>query len=275
MENYTEITINTSNQQQMEILVALLSNEGYDGFEETENGLKACIPENAFVKETLDELLVPLNLGYEQQIISPRNWNAEWESSFQPVIVENVVAVRAHFHQPIKDVKYEIIITPKMSFGTGHHATTWQMMKQMQLVDFNNKKVFDFGCGTGVLGILAQKMGASEVIATDIDDWCIENTLENALMNECNQINCFQSDVPPANELFDVILANINRHILLQFMQQLSTILQPNGYLLISGFYQQEDHLLITETEKYGLQLFTSSQRQNWSCLMLQKSAVL
>lgn len=273
MENVIEITISTSDTTQREILIALLSNEGYDGFEETDTVFKACIPEALFSKEILTDLLQPFNISYQQQVITPRNWNAEWESSYQPVVVEDIAAVRAHFHTPISNVKYEIIITPKMSFGTGHHATTWQMMKLMQQVDFNNKTVFDFGCGTGILAILAEKMGASHILATDIDDWCIENTVENAAMNQCNRIQAVQSDVPPSHQQFDVILANINRHILLQFMQQLSAILQPHGYLFISGFYTDEDELLLNEAGLHNLQRITSSQRQNWSCLMLQKTA--
>jgi ribosomal protein L11 methyltransferase len=272
MENVIEITINTADTEQKEILIALLSNEGYDGFEETDAVLKACIPEAAFSKEVLTYLLQPFELSYQQQLIAPRNWNAEWESSYQPVVVEDIAAVRAHFHTPISNVKHEIIITPKMSFGTGHHATTWQMMKLMQQVDFNNKTVFDFGCGTGILAILAEKMGASHIFATDIDDWCIDNTVENAAMNQCTRIQAVQSDVPPSDETFDIILANINRHILLQFMQQLSSLLQPDGYLFISGFYAEEDELLLNEAGKYNLQRITSSQRQNWSCLMLQKT---
>lgn len=272
MENYIEITIHSNQQEQNEMLIALLSNEGYDGFEETEIALKACIPEAEFNKDSLDQLLQSFDLNYHQQIIAPKNWNAEWESSYQPVIVDDIAAVRAHFHQPIHHVKYEIIITPKMSFGTGHHATTWQMMKLMQQVDFTNKKVFDFGCGTGVLAILAEKMGATELLATDIDDWCIDNTVENASMNDCKHLKTLQSDVPPSNEKFDIILANINRHILLQFMEQLSVLLQSQGFLFISGFYVEENNLLIDEAKKHDLQLITSSQRQKWSCLVLQKT---
>jgi ribosomal protein L11 methyltransferase len=253
MENYIEVTINTSNAEEQEILIALLSNEGYDGFEEKETSLKACIPEAAFQKNRLDEVLDSFQLNYEQQVIAPRNWNAEWESGYQPVIVESFAAVRAHFHQPITNVTHELIITPKMSFGTGHHATTWQMMKLMQQIDFSNKRVFD---------------------ATDIDDWCIDNTNENAVMNQCKHIAALQNDVPPAGKMYDIILANINRHILLQFMQQLSSILQPGGYLFISGFYAEENNLLLDEANKYWLQLLQSSARQNWSSLMLQKSNV-
>lgn len=273
MESYIEITINSSQTEQNELLIALLSNEGYDGFEETDTALKACIPEADFNNEILDDLLKPFNVNFQQQTIAPKNWNAEWESSYQPVVVEDIAAVRAHFHQPVKDVKYEIIITPKMSFGTGHHATTWQMLKLMNQVNFSDKKVFDFGCGTGVLAILAEKMGATSILATDIDDWCIDNTIENAALNGCTSIKAVQSDRPPSGELFDVILANINRHILLHFMQELSSILQPEGYLFISGFYVEENDLLLDEASKYGLQRINSSDRQNWSCLMLKKTA--
>jgi ribosomal protein L11 methyltransferase len=272
MENYIEITINTSNQEQRELLIAMLSNEGYDGFEEIDNAIKACIPEAHFNQELLQQTLLPFQLSYTQQLIAPRNWNAEWESGYQPVIVESFAAVRAHFHQPITNVTHELIITPKMSFGTGHHATTWQMMNLMQDVDFDNKKVFDFGCGTGVLAILAEKLGATEILATDIDEWCIENTVENAVMNSCTKIKAIQNDIPPSNEMFDVILANINRHILLQFMEELASILQPNGYLFLSGFYADENSLLIDEAAKYQLQLIKTSERHNWSSLILQKT---
>jgi ribosomal protein L11 methyltransferase len=272
MENYIEVTINTGDSQQQELLIALLSNEGYDGFEETDVFIKACIEENKFEKEILENVLQPFQLSYTLQLIAPRNWNAEWESGYQPVIVDEFAAVRAHFHQPITNVTHELIITPKMSFGTGHHATTWQMMKLMQQVDFTNKKVFDFGCGTGVLAILAEKLGAAEIHATDIDDWCIENTIENAVMNSCTKIKAIQSDVPPSDQVFDIILANINRHILLQFMKQLSAILQPNGYLFLSGFYKDENSLLIDEAARHQLQLIRSSERHNWSSLILQKT---
>lgn len=272
MENYIEVIIETNKPEEQELLIALLYNEGYDGFEETQSFLKACIPEVAFNKDSLDQVVNSYQLTYQHQVIAPKNWNAEWESSYQPVIVDAIAAVRAHFHKPIKDVKYEIIITPKMSFGTGHHATTWQMMKLMQQVNFSNKKVFDFGCGTGVLAILAEKMGANSILATDIDDWCIDNTNENIVMNNCKHIKAVQSDVPPIGEIFDIILANINRHILLQFMKQLSLILQPSGFLFVSGFYTDENHLLIKAANNYGMQLLQTSERQNWSSLMLQKT---
>lgn len=273
MQNYIKIKISSS-QDIIELIIALLSEEGYDGFEETNETLDAFIPENDFDEMKLKEILEPFSLSYSIEIIEPKNWNAEWESNYEPVIVDDFVAVRAHFHEPISSVKHEIVITPKMSFGTGHHATTWQMIKLMQQVDFRNKRVFDYGSGTGVLAILAEKLGASHVLAVDYDDLCIENATENIETNVCKTIIIKKADVPPTDQLFDIILANINRHILLQSMKAMSDILIADGFLFISGFYKEENQLLIDEATKNNLQLRQSSDRHNWSSLIFQKSTV-
>ncbi len=255
------------------MLIAFLSEEGYDGFEETETDLQAFIPEEEFIEEKLKEILLPFSKQYEKEIIVPKNWNAEWESNYEPVIVDDFVAVRAHFHQPIATVQHEIVITPKMSFGTGHHATTWQMMKLMQGIDFSKQTVFDFGCGTGVLAILAEKLGATSILAVDYDNWCIENSIENVETNHCKKITVVKGDAPPANQIFDIILANINRHILLGNMQAMANALTNNGYLLMSGFYASENQLLIDAASTHGLQLKQSSERHQWSSLLFQKTS--
>lgn len=271
MQNYIKIKISSS-QDIIELIIALLSEEGYDGFEEANETLDAFIPENDFDEMKLKEILEPFSLSYSIEIIEPKNWNAEWESNYEPVIVDDFVAVRAHFHEPISSVKHEIVITPKMSFGTGHHATTWQMISLMQQVDFRNKCVFDYGTGTGVLAILAEKLGAALVLAVDYDDLCIENATENIENNACVAIEIKKADVPPTDQLFDIILANINRHILLQNMKAMADILVADGFLFISGFYKEENQLLIDEATKNNLQLKQSSDRHNWSSLIFQKS---
>lgn len=273
MQHYIKIKMNSS-QEIIELIIALLSEEGYDGFEETSETLDAFIPEHDFDERKLKEILQPFSLSYSIEMIEPKNWNAEWESNYEPVIVDDFVAIRAHFHAPIKSVKFEIVITPKMSFGTGHHATTWQMMKLMQQVDFRNKRVFDYGTGTGVLAILAEKLGAAKVLAVDYDDLCIENATENIETNCCATITIEKADVPPFDQMFDVVLANINRHILLQNMKAMSSILIADGFLFVSGFYKEENQLLIDEATKNNLQLIQSSDRHNWSSLIFQKSAV-
>lgn len=273
MNNYIKISIKTDTEEEQELLLALLSNEGYDGFEEREAQLNAFISEIEFNEAALIELLQPFSKAYQKEIIAPRNWNQEWEQQYEPVIVNDFVAVRAHFHEPIANVQHEIVITPKMSFGTGHHATTWQMMKQMQQIDFKNKTVFDFGCGTGVLAILAEKLGATNLLAIDNDDICIENSQENVLNNHCKNILVDKATAPPADKKFDVILANINRHILLATMPIMAAALSSNGSLLISGFYAVEDPMLIDAANSQQLQLQQSSEQQQWSCLLFRKQA--
>lgn len=271
MNSYIKIKISSTDEQQQELLIALMSEEGYHGFEETATELQAFIPEEEFNEEKLKEMLLPFSKEYQQEIIAPKNWNAEWESNYEPVIVDDFVAVRAHFHQPVTMVQHEIVITPKMSFGTGHHATTWQVMKQMQGIDFKNKTVFDFGCGTGVLAILAEQLGASSVLAVDNDDWCIENSVENTEKNQCKKITVEKGEAVPLNKTFDVILANINRHILLGHMQAMSNALIPEGFLLMSGFYTEENQLLTDAAVLHGLQLIKASGRHTWSSLLFQK----
>ncbi len=271
MNNYIQINIQTASEEQNELLIALLSQEGYDGFEEAEKKLSAFIHEQFYNEELLEQILSPFSISYQKESIAPKNWNAEWESNYEPVIVDNFVAVRAHFHVPIENVQHEILITPKMSFGTGHHATTWQMMKLMQNFDFKNKTVFDFGSGTGVLAILAEKLCAASVLALDCDDLCIENSTENIINNNCKIITIVKGETPPANQKFNIILANINRHILLQNMNAMSNTLTTKGYLFVSGFYAEENSLLIEAAKVQGLQLIKTSERHNWSSLIFQK----
>ena len=165
--------------------MAELNAAGYDGFETKDDSLHAFINSEDFNTLFIAEISNKYQIDYEVKEVRNENWNALWESNFEPVTVDNDIGIRAHFHPPFHDVRHEIIITPKMSFGTGHHATTFLMMQQMLQVNFTGKKIFDFGTGTGILAILAEKLGAGKVLATDIDEWCISNSLENTEQNNC------------------------------------------------------------------------------------------
>lgn len=251
--HYYQIEIITSNEEIQEILISQLSEEGYDGFEQFDNKLIAIIKEDDFNEILLKEIIEPFNVSFNKKIIPQQNWNAVWESNFQPVIVENFVGIRAYFHSTIQNVQHEIIITPKMSFGTGHHATTYMMMQLMQTIDFNNKSVFDFGTGTGILAILAEKLKANSVLAVDYDDWCIENALENISNNNCKNISIEKKDTAEVNDVFDIVIANINKNIIQDNFEDLHLTSKKGSTILLSG--------LLVEDENDIIQL---SQQKNW-----------
>ena len=251
--HYYQIEIITSNEEIQEILISQLSEEGYDGFEQFDNKLIAIIKEDDFNEILLKEIIEPFNVSFNKKIIPQQNWNAVWESNFQPVIVENFVGIRAHFHSTIQNVQHEIIITPKMSFGTGHHATTYMMMQLMQTIDFNTKSVFDFGTGTGILAILAEKLKANSVLAVDYDDWCIENASENISNNNCKNISIEKKDTAEVNDVFDIVIANINKNIIQDNFEDLHLTSKKGSTILLSG--------LLVEDENDIIQL---SQQKNW-----------
>ncbi|MFZ4057503.1 MAG: 50S ribosomal protein L11 methyltransferase, partial [Ferruginibacter sp.] len=198
MMNYYEFDFDGVDQELNDQLIALLSNQGFEGFEEEEGTLLAFIAIDKFDENLFHETIAHFpQLSYTQTEIEQVNWNQQWEQGFQPVQVGSFAAVRAHFHAAIPEVKYDIVITPKMSFGTGHHPTTYLMMQQMESIDFKNKSVFDFGTGTGVLAILAEKLGAASVLAIDNDEWSINNSKENVAMNHCSAITLALGDCPP------------------------------------------------------------------------------
>lgn len=266
MPNYIQITFKEIQLEQQEVLIAHLAEAGFDGFEESESELKAFIPENNYDRPLLNEMAFKYQVQFDEQIIPEQNWNTVWESNFPPVIVDDFVAIRADFHEPIKIVQQEIIITPKMSFGTGHHATTYMMVEQMRIIDFKGKKVFDFGTGTGILAILAEKLGASTVTATDNDNWSITNARENIQQNNCNNITIEQSETIPAGP-FDIILANINKNVILGNLAPLSGQLLPGGVLLVSGLLKEDRADIVAEAGKFSLVFKGISTRENWICL--------
>lgn len=270
MKEYLKIKIGPLNTEQPDILVAFLSDLDFYAFETDGDFLFAFIEKPLFNRAAFEDL-IPENAGYEIEIIQDRNWNEEWEKNFDPVIVGKFVAVRAGFHQSVPGVKHEILITPKMSFGTGHHATTYMMMEWVEEMDFNEKRVADFGTGTGVLAILAEKLGAAAVLAIDNDDWSILNTEENISENNCHRIQVIKGESVNAEHTFDIILANINRNILTSRAQNLSNKTAPGGYLLISGFLPEDVPFLEEQFEDKGFIKVDIKNRNNWMSMKLRR----
>jgi len=269
---YKQVTITVSNTEQSEIILAELSNIGFEGFEERDGILIAFISTPAFDADSIVEVLAPLNASYTLADIEEQNWNAIWEESFQPVVVPGFCTVRAHFHAMPVDTPYEIVITPQMSFGTGHHATTMLMMQQMQHIDMTAKSVLDFGTGTGILAILAEKLGAAKVLAIDNDEWAYKNVIENISQNHCKNILPQQGSLELAGtEQFDIILANINRNILLHYMAAMYNALVAGGTILMSGLLTEDFDTINAAAGKAGLTLITRAELNNWLVLLYRR----
>lgn len=271
MGNYIQISFNGIQPEQQEQLIAFLSEAGYEGFEENDNVLKAFIEEKNFDKVLLNELVYKYQLTYSEQSIPEQNWNKAWEANFQPVLVDDFVVIRANFHDRIPGVKYEIVITPKMSFGTGHHATTYMMIQQMKDLDFTRKTVFDFGTGTGVLAILAEKLGASTVLAIDNDKWSIENAQENIRYNKCSKVQIQLGDTIQKAIRYDIILANINRNVILGNAQSIASSLKENGHLLLSGLLEGDEMAIREVFSTYNLFLRKKYSKNNWISLLFSR----
>ena len=258
-----------------EILIAELGSVGFESFVETENGVTAYIQKNEWNSAILDDIFVlnsdEFSIKYSHKEIAQTNWNAEWEKNFKPIQVDNLVSVRAPFHEN-PNLKYDIVIEPKMSFGTGHHETTHMMIQHLVNLDLENKKVLDMGCGTGILAIFAEMKGAKPIDAIDIDKWCYENSVENAERNNCSNISIYEGDSSLLiNKKYDLIIANINRNILLNDIQIYINCIQDNGILLLSGFYQEDIPIIDAEVSKFGLKLDTVIDRNNWIALKYVK----
>ncbi|HOZ85373.1 MAG TPA: 50S ribosomal protein L11 methyltransferase [Niabella sp.] len=267
---HIQITFHKLSSENKDLLIASLQ-DITDGFEEEEDILKAYFSEGNYDESQIKELVEKYNISFEKTIVEMQNWNALWESNFEPVLVEDFVGIRASFHPPIQNVLYEIIITPKMSFGTGHHATTYLMMQQMRKVDFKGKTVFDFGTGTGVLAILAQKLGAISVTASDIDEWSIENSIENFECNQCAFIEIVHSGAAEMHKEFDTILANINRNVLLEHIPTLSAQLKKTGQLILSGILEEDEKIIADKCISHQLKFEEKTTKGNWICLSFSK----
>ena len=294
-KEYIEIAFDFSNQEQYELLVAELVDLGFEGFNEEEqeegqndgvdltNGLgigaghcKTFMLKDLYevekVQNELDIIFNKYNLTYSKSVIKEENWNAIWESNFDPVRVGDFVGIRAHFHPEFEPaVTYDILITPKMSFGTGHHPTTFSVMQLMQNIDFKDKTVYDFGTGTGILAILAEKLGANKVHAVDNDDWCIENAIENIQNNASKVITIEKVTSALQKKQYDVVLANVNRHIIEANMDELTLIGKSGGILVLSGLLI-EDQLDMIELASLKGWIFQSAQPLNgWVSLLFNR----
>ncbi len=268
---YTEVRISTNSTEQNDILVALLADAGYESFEEEEHLLKAFIKEAEFNEAELNAVTKDLALHYTCTTVAQQNWNAAWESSFEPVIIHNFAAIRAGFHQPVKDVQHEIIITPKMSFGTGHHSTTYLMMEQMSKIDFAGKTVLDFGTGTGVLAILAEKMGAKQVVAIDNDDWSIDNAIENLDSNQAKNIQIQKAETAATDDTYDMILANINLNVITANMATIASSCNADGLVLLSGFLFSDEQQIRESLQANHLHFQSVTRQKDWICVLATK----
>lgn len=255
-------------QTAIDILVAELGQVGFESFTENPDGVEAYIQKADWNASLLDDIQIlqseEVTFSYDVKEIEQVNWNEEWEKNFEPIVVADQVSVRAPFHKN-PGLQYDIVIEPKMSFGTGHHETTHLMIQHLMELDLHGKKVLDMGCGTGILAIFAEMKGAASVDAIDIDNWCYENSLENVERNNCHHISVFEGDSSLLkSSAYDVIIANINRNILLQDMSVYTDSLKENGILLLSGFYTEDIEKINASAEVNGLKQDKKLTRNNW-----------
>ena len=258
-----------------EILIAELGHVGFESFVENDTGVTAYIQKQEWNTNILDDLYVlgsaEFKIKFSYHEVIQTNWNKEWEKNFNPIQVDGQVSVRAPFHEN-PSLKYDIVIEPKMSFGTGHHETTHMMIQHLLALDLENKKVLDMGCGTGILAIFAEMKGAQPTDAIDIDSWCYQNSIENVQRNGCKHITVLEGDSSLLKgEKYDVIIANINRNILLSDMKIYTDCLHQEGILLLSGFYKDDIAIIESEVVKHGLVFDKMIQRNRWVALKYNK----
>jgi ribosomal protein L11 methyltransferase len=262
-------------QPAVEILIAELGNVGFESFVETPEGVTAYIQESDWQASILDDIYIlssnEFEITYTSESIEQVNWNQEWEKNFKPIVVDDLCAVRAPFHEK-PNTTFDIIIERKMSFGTGHHETTHMMLQHVLQNDFEGKSVLDMGCGTGVLAILAAKKGAKTIDAIDIDNWCYLNSLENVSRNDAAHINVYEGEASLLKgKAYDTIIANINRNILLNDIATYASCINANGSLFLSGFYAEDIPIIEAECNKNNLTLVQTLQRNNWVALQFKK----
>ena len=258
-----------------EILIAELGEKAFESFIETETGISAFVQKDLWSENILEDIQILENpefkIDYTFEEIEQVNWNEEWEKNFEPIDVDGKCHVRAPFHEKT-NAEYDIVIEPKMSFGTGHHETTHMMIQHLLETDLVGKKTLDMGCGTAILAILAEMKGAQPIDAIDIDNWCYLNSIENAERNNCKHISVYEGDASLLiGKKYDIIIANINRNILLNDMQQYVACLNENGILFLSGFYTEDIPVISESCTSKGLTYVKQFERNNWVALKFVK----
>lgn len=260
-----------------EILIAELSEIGFDSFLETEEGIEVYAPSDSFDRAAFEEVIntykAPAQITITEGQVAKVNWNEEWEKNYDPIAVDDLVYVRASFHPAQEGFKHEIVINPKMSFGTGHHATTFQMLRLQGEIDHQGKRVLDVGSGTGILAIMAHLLGANKVEAFDIDDWCVENGNENFALNNLSiQMGLGTIREVKPEGTYDIVLANINKNVLLDELEVYASLVKSGGNLLLSGFYTGDIADLMEVAEPLGFELVKTSEKNQWAALVLKKA---
>ncbi|WP_243349030.1 50S ribosomal protein L11 methyltransferase [Parabacteroides sp. FAFU027] len=279
MNNYIEVNIKFTPSEEIyaDIMASILGEKGFESFTYTEDEMKAYVLESVFSEALLEEAKAefPMEVGisYNYQTVETKNWNEEWEKNyFQPIVIGDQCVIHSSFHQDTPKAKYDILIDPKMSFGTGHHETTSLMLAALIDADVTGKSFLDMGCGTAVLAILARMKGASPVVAIDIDEWAYENSLENIRLNQVSDITVKLGGAELLGaEKYEVILANINRNILLQDIQHYAACMTDGSQLYMSGFYVEDIPMIKEEAEKNGLTFITHWEKNRWVAVQFVK----
>ncbi|HYG37614.1 MAG TPA: 50S ribosomal protein L11 methyltransferase [Cytophagales bacterium] len=273
--DFIEVRLITS-PEASDILIAELSEIGFTMFEEDPSGFKGYIEGNAFNKSLFDDVIkkyqgvFPIECSIEE--IKKINWNEEWEKNFNPIEINGICRIRASFHPYKPEFKYDIVINPKMSFGTGHHSTTALMIEFQLEQEYKGKYVADIGCGTGILSIMAAKLGAKKVVGLEIEDWSVENARENVAENNSRDVQIYEGTVGQVftDEVFDIVLANINKNVLLEEMPQYKKILKPKGELLLSGFYKEDIIDIEKRAAQFGLEKKDFKIKENWAAVLFR-----
>lgn len=275
MNQYLKITI-PSNSELHEILIAELSQLNFDSFQEMDEKLDAYIPEDLYDEKSLFPVMEKYGIshGFNVEKVEDINWNEEWEKNFDPVFVDDKVQIRATFHEPQPNYKFDILINPKMAFGTGHHETTQLIVAEQLCIDHESKSILDVGTGTGVLAVMASKLGAKSITATDVDDWCIDNSRDNLELNQVKNYKILQGTIDKLtlSGLYDIIYANINKNVLMSEIPFYSALLNGHGILVLSGFYTEDVDELREIAIQHGLNLKHTKTRNNWTMMHMYNS---